>query len=53
MPRRTLALRFCAWCTPTRYLGWALWPWSGSLITRTHGMCADCARDRFGTEEAA
>lgn len=38
--RSTLVLRICIECG--RSLGLGVWPWSGALFTRTHGLCRGC-----------
>jgi hypothetical protein len=38
--RSTLVLRVCVECR--KALGIGVWPWSGRLFTRTHGLCRPC-----------
>jgi len=49
--KRTLAIRFCAWCDS--FIGFALWPWTPSKgwIAVTHGQCPACG-ERMAAEAA-
>lgn len=48
---RTLAHRVCADCRVT--LGFAIWPWSGSMLTQSHGLCRRCVERRIGVRTLA
>ena len=38
----TVAIRVCIECRST--FGVRLWPWSGSYLARTHGLCRPCLK---------